>query len=63
MVATHSFNDQDVFYANSVESYYTYYKEFTDFNLYSFGELLHNFPTQPVLPYVRLWLKQRMGKE
>lgn len=63
MVASHSFNDEDVPYPTSVESYYTYYKEFTDFNLYSFGELLHNFPNQPVLPYVRLWLKQRMGKE
>lgn len=63
ILATHSFNDQDVPYPNSVESYYTYYKEYTDFNLYSFGELLHNFVAQPVLPLVRLWLKKRMGKE
>ena len=62
ILATHSFNDQDVPYPNSVESYYTYYRDYTDFNLYSFGELLHNFITQPVLPLVRLWLKQRMGK-
>jgi predicted esterase len=63
ILATHSFNDQDVPYPNSVEGYYTYYKEFTDFNLYSFGNLMHEFITQPVLPLVRLWLKKRMGKE
>ena len=63
ILATHSFNDQDVPYPNSVEGYYTYYKDYTDFNLYSFGELLHNFVAQPVLPLVRLWLKKRMGKE
>lgn len=63
ILATHSFNDQDVPYPNSVEGYYTYYKDYTDFNLYSFGALLHNFITQPVLPLVRIWLKQKMGKE
>ena len=62
ILATHSFNDQNVPYPNSVEAYYTYFREYTDFNLYSFGALLHVFTTQPVLPYARMWLKERMGK-
>ena len=62
ILATHSFNDQNVFYPNIVEGYYTYYKDYTDFKFFSFGALRHVFATQPVLHLVRLWLKQRMGK-
>ena len=62
ILATHSFNDQNVFYPNIVQAYYTYYKDYTDFKFFSFGALLHEFYSQPVLPLVRLWLKQRMGK-
>lgn len=62
ILATHSFKDQDVYFSNSVESYYTYFKEYTDFKLYSFGALAHEFETQPVLPFVRLWMKKSMGK-
>ena len=62
ILATHSFNDKTVFYPNSVESYYTYYKYYTDFRLYSFGNLDHEFITQPVLPVVKTWLKEKMGK-
>ena len=62
IIATHSFNDDGVFYQNSAESYFTYFREDTDFRLYSFGNLLHVFPQQPVLPHVKLWLKESMGK-
>ena len=62
ILATHSFNDDSVFYPNIIEGYYTYYKDYSDFKLFSFGELGHEFDTQPVLPYVRKWLKERMGK-
>ena len=62
ILATHSFNDQDVFYPNSVEAYYTYYRGYSDFKLLSFGALRHVFATQPVLHLVRLWLKEKMGK-
>jgi predicted esterase len=61
-LATHSFNDNAVTYPNPSEAYYTYFKEFTDFRLYSFGALVHVFVEQPVLPLVRIWLKERMGK-
>ena len=62
IIATHSFNDEGVFYPNASESYQTYYREYTDFRLYSFGNLLHVLPQQPVLPEVKLWLKESMGK-
>ena len=62
ILATHSFNDDSVFYPNIIEGYYTYYKDYSDFKLFSFGELGHEFDTQPVLPYVRKWLKESMGK-
>jgi len=62
IIATHSFNDNAVSYQNSSEAYLTYYREYTDFRLYSFGNLLHVLPQQPVLPHVKLWLKERMGK-
>ena len=62
ILATHSFNDNTVYYPNSIESYYVYFKEYTDFKLYSFGALSHSFIDQPVLPIVRSWLKESMGK-
>ena len=62
ILATHSLNDQIVTYPNPSEAYYTYYKEYTDFRLYSFGKLEHEFNTQPVLPLVKIWLKEKMGK-
>ena len=62
ILATHSFNDKSVPYYPSLTAYYTYFKEYTDFKLYSFGNLDHIFPTQPIHPAVRLWLKTSMGK-
>ena len=62
ILATHSFNDNSVPYSRAIESYYTYFKEYTDFKLFSFGEIGHEFDTQPTHPYVRKWLKERMGK-
>lgn len=62
ILATHSFNDNTVFYPMIIEAYYTYYKDYTDFTLYSFGEIDHDFPSQPVLPLVKIWLKNKMGK-
>ena len=62
ILATHSFNDHSVTYPKPSEGYYTYCKEYTDFRLYSFGKLDHVFTTQPVLPLVRIWLKEKMGK-
>ena len=62
IIATLSFNDDGVFYQNSAASYSIYYKEYTDFRLYSFGNLLHVLSEQPVLPHVKLWLKESMGK-
>ena len=62
ILATHSFNDRNVPYFPSLTAYYTYFKEYTDFKLYSFGNLPHIFPTQPIHPAVRLWLKTSMGK-
>ena len=62
ILATHSFNDNIVIYPSPSEAYYAYFKEFTDFRLYSFGLLPHVFAEQPILPLVRIWLKERMGK-
>jgi predicted esterase len=62
ILATHSFNDDRVFYKNSAESYQEYYKKYTDFKLLSFGELEHYFETQPIFPEVRKWLRKRMNK-
>ena len=60
ILATHSFNDDSVFYPKIIEAYYTYYKDYSDFKLLSFGELGHEFDTQPIHPYVRKWLKESM---
>ena len=62
ILAAHSFNDDSVFYSRVIEGYYTYYKDYTDFTLLSFGELDHNFVDQPTHPLVRKWLKESMGK-
>ena len=62
ILAAHSFNDDAVFYSRAIESYYTYYKNYTDFTLLSFGKLDHNFEDQPTHPFVRKWLKESMGK-
>lgn len=62
ILATHSFNDDSVFYEKSIVSYYTYYKHFTDFHLFSFGEIKHEFNNQTSHPFVRKWLKESMGK-
>ena len=62
ILATHSFNDRVVTYQNASEAYYTYFKEYADFKLYSFGYLEYAFSTQPVLPSVRIWFKEKMGK-
>ena len=62
ILATHSFNDDSVFYPKIIEGYYTYYKDYSDFTLLSFGKLGHKFDTQPIHPYVRKWLKESMGK-
>ena len=62
ILATHSFNDNRVFYKNAAESYQEYYKKYTDFKLLSFGEIEHYLETQPILPIVRKWLRNRMNK-
>ena len=62
ILATHSFADDGVFYQLAAESYRYYYHNYTDFRLYSFGELLHVFPQQPTHDAVRNWLKKSMGK-
>ena len=62
ILATHSFNDDSVFYPKIIKGYYTYYKDYSDFTLLSFGKLGHEFDTQPIHPYVRKWLKESMGK-
>ena len=51
-----------VFYKNAAESYQEYYKKYTDFKLLSFGEIEHYLETQPILPIVRKWLRNRMNK-
>ena len=61
-LATHSFNDNSAFYPRIIETYYTYYKDYSDFKLLSFGKLGHEFNTQPIHPFVRSWLKESMGK-
>ena len=62
ILATHSFNDDAVFYPNSALGYQNYYKYYTDFILHSFGNLKHVFPEQPIHQIVRKWLKESMGK-
>ena len=62
ILATHSFNDDSVTYSRVIEGYYTYYKDYTDFTLLSFGTLGHDFDDQPTHPIVRKWLKESMGK-
>ena len=62
ILAAHSFNDNAVSYSQSIQGYYTYFKDYTDFTLYSFGDLEHKFPEQPTNPQVKKWLKESMGK-
>ena len=62
ILAAHSFNDESVPYSRIIEGYYTYYQNYTDFKLLSFGKLGHEFDNQPTHPYVRKWLKESMGK-
>jgi len=62
ILAAHSFNDNAVPYPQSIVGYYTYFKDYTDFTLYSFGDLTHKFPEQPTNPSVKKWLKESMGK-
>jgi predicted esterase len=62
ILATHSFNDDSVTYSRVIEGYYTYFKDYTDFTLLSFGTLGHEFENQPTHPFVRKWLKESMGK-
>ena len=62
ILATHSYMDDAVFYALAAPSYQTYFVDYTDFKLLSFGNLLHVFPEQPIHPLVRQWLKISMGK-
>jgi len=62
ILATHSYMDDAVFYALAALSYQTYFVDYTDFKLLSFGNLLHVFPEQPIHPLVRQWLKISMGK-
>ena len=62
ILATHSFNDNAVFYNSATSTYSTYYKEYTDFQLYSFGNLRHVLPEQPIHTIVKKWLKESMEK-
>ena len=62
ILATHSFNDNSVPYSRAIEAYYTYFRNFTDFKLLSFGQIGHEFITQPTHPFVKKWLKESMGK-
>ena len=62
ILATHSFHDGTVPYAISSSSYYTYYENYVDFTLLSFGHLGHIFPDQPIHPFVKKWLIESMGK-
>ena len=62
ILASHSFNDETVPYPLSIPGYYTYYKEYTDFKLLSFGLIGHDLITQPTLSIVKNWLKESMGK-
>ena len=62
ILATHSYMDDAVFYDVAALSYQTYFVDYTDFKLLSFGTLPHVFPEQPIHPLVRQWLKTSMGK-
>ena len=62
ILASHSFNDDTVPYYLSIPGYYTYYKEYSDFKLLSFGLITHKLETQPTLPIVKTWLKESMEK-
>ena len=62
ILATHSYMDDAVFYALAAPSYQTYYPDYTDFKLLSFGNLGHKFAEQPIHPLVKQWLKTSMGK-
>lgn len=62
ILATHSYKDSKVPYANAAPSYEHYYQNYTDFKLLCFGLLDHVFPEQPIHPYVKQWLKESMGK-
>ena len=62
ILATHSFNDDGVFYSIPSLAYQTYFKKYTDFQFYSFGNVLHVLPEQPIHPIVKKWLKESMDK-
>ena len=62
IIATHSLKDTRVFYDQIIKMYYNYFQDYTDFQLYTFGELDHYFVEQPILPHVRMWLKESMNK-
>ena len=62
ILATHSFNDDAVFYNIATSTYSNYYKDYTDFQLYSFGNLRHVLPEQPINSIVKKWLKESMDK-
>jgi len=62
VLASHSFNDNRVFYDISTYSYTEYFRRYTNVLLISFGEAEHMFPYEPSIPIVRNWLKGRMGK-
>ena len=62
ILATNSFADNRVFYQLAAPSYQNYYTSYSDFRLYSFGELEHVFPEQTTHDAVRAWLKKSMGK-
>ena len=62
VLATHSFNDNMVFYDKSTYSYSEYFRRYTNVLLISLGEEEHMFPYEPSIPIVRNWLKGRMGK-
>ena len=62
ILATHSFADETVFYNLAAESYSVYFRNYTDFTLFSFGKIGHEFEEQPIFYNVRNWLKKSMGK-
>ena len=62
VLATHSFNDNRVFYDISTYSYSEYFRRYTNVLLISLGEEEHMFPYELSIPIVRNWLKGRMGK-
>jgi len=62
ILATHSYADDTVFYSISSEGYKYYFYNYTDFQLISFGVLLHVLVQQPTHGSVRHWLKKSMGK-